>query len=63
MQQTFNRLDELYLRERILFIDAIMKYQMRKHSAEEIEKMKRKKIPETKERKVHLSLLQNNPVL
>ena len=48
MQQTFNRLDELYLRERILFIDAIMKYQMRKHSAEEIEKMKRKKFQKQK---------------
>ena len=33
MKKTFNRMDELYLRERCLLIDAIMKYQTRKQSA------------------------------
>ena len=37
MQQTFNRLYALYLREICLLIDAIMTYQMRKQSASEIE--------------------------
>ena len=58
MQRTFNRLDGLYLRERCILIDAIMKDQLRKRSAAEIEKINREKIPETKERKVHLILLQ-----
>ena len=32
MQQTFNRLDGLYLHEMCLLIDAIIKYQLRKQS-------------------------------
>ena len=45
MQQTLNFLYRLYLRERCLLIDAIMKYQLRKHIAAEIEKLNRKKRP------------------
>ena len=63
VQQTFNRLDGLYLRARWLLIDAIMKYQLRNQSASEIKKINRENFPETKERKVHLSLLPKNPVL
>ena len=36
MQRTFNRLDGLYLRERFLLIDVIMKDQLRKQNAAEI---------------------------
>ena len=43
MHQTFNRLDELYLRGRCLLTDAIIKDQLKNHSAEEIEKLKRGK--------------------
>ena len=43
MQQIFNCLDGLYLRERCLLIDDILKYQWRKQSAAEIEKLNRKK--------------------
>ena len=41
VQRTFNCLDGLYLRERCLLIDAIMKDILRKQSAQEIEKLKR----------------------
>ena len=41
MQQTFNCLDGLYLRDRCIFIDTIIKYQLRKQSAAEIEKLNR----------------------
>ena len=44
MQQTFNGLDGLYLREICLLIDAIMKDQMWKQSAAEIEKLNREKM-------------------
>ena len=63
MKWTFNYLDGLYLRHRCILIHAITKDQMRNQSAAEIEKLNREKIPETKERRVHLSLLQKNPVL
>ena len=43
MQRTFNRLDGLYLNERCLLIYVIMKDQLRKQSAEEIEKPNREK--------------------
>ena len=58
VQQTFNRIDILYLRERCILIDAIMKDQLRMQSAAEIEKLNREKNPRKKERKLHLSLLQ-----
>ena len=63
MQRTFNILYGLYLRERCLLIDVIMKDQLRKQSAAEIEKLNREKRQETKERKVHLSLLQKKHVV
>ena len=44
IQQTFNRLDALYLCEICLFVYAIMKYQTRKKSAAEIEKLNREKV-------------------
>ena len=43
MKRAFNCLDGLYLRERYLLIDAIMKYQSRKQSAAEVEKLNREK--------------------
>ena len=43
MQQTFNQLDGLYLREMCPLIDTIMKYQTRKQSAAEIEILNREK--------------------
>ena len=58
VQRTFNSLDVLYLHEKCLLIDKIIKYQLRKHSEAEIEKSEHRKSPETKERKVHPSLLQ-----
>ena len=63
MQQTFNRLDGLYLCEICLLIDAIIKDQLRKQSAAEIEKLNREKKARKKERKVHLSLLQKKAIL
>ena len=63
MQWTFNCLDELYLREILLLIDAIMKYQLRKQSAAKTEILNRETNTETKEWKVHLILLQKKPVL
>ena len=48
MQQIFNRLDGLYLREIFLLIYVIIKYQLRKHSAAEIEKLNREKNSDTK---------------
>ena len=41
MKQTFNIPYGLYLRERYIFINAIMKFQLRKQSAAEIEKLNR----------------------
>ena len=41
MEQTFNFLDGLYLHERCLLIYTIMKYQLRKQGAAEIEKLSR----------------------
>ena len=61
MQRPFNRLDGLYLSEICLLIDTIMKYQSRKQSAAEIEKLNREKRPQTKERKEHLSFLKKSP--
>ena len=49
MQQTFNFLDGLYLHEKCPLIDTIIKYYSRKQSAEEIERLNRKK--ERKKRK------------
>ena len=43
MQHTFNCLDGLYLNEFFLLIDTIIKYQSRKQSAAEIEKLNREK--------------------
>ena len=60
LQSPFNRMDGLYLHEICLLIDAIMKYQLRKHSAVEIEKLNIKKRPETKERKVNIRLLKKS---
>ena len=50
MQQTFNFLDGLYLHEKCPLIDTIIKYYSRKQSAEEIERLNRKK--RTKKKKV-----------
>ena len=41
MERTFNLMDGLYLREICVLIDATMKYQLRKQSAAEIEKLNR----------------------
>ena len=60
MQQKFNPLDGLYIHEKCLLIYAIIKYQPSKQSAAEIEKLNREKRPETKERKVHLRILQKS---
>ena len=57
MQRTFNRLNELYLHEKIIFIFTIIENQSRKQSAAEVERLNRKKRIETKIRKVHPSLL------
>ena len=49
MQQTFNRLDGLYIHEKCLLINRIIKYQFRKQIAAEMEELNReKKRPETK---------------
>ena len=48
VQRTFNRLDGLYLREIFILIDAIMKDQLRKKSAAEIEKLTSEKNPRNK---------------
>ena len=48
MQQTFNRLDELYLRERYLLIDTMMKDQLMNQSAAEFGKLNREKKPRNK---------------
>ena len=59
IQGTFNRMYGLYIREGCLLIDSIMKDQMRKQSAEEIEKLNREKNQIWKERKIYLRLLKN----
>ena len=56
MQQTFNRLDGLYLHENILLIDTIIENQLRKQISAEVERLNKKRT-ETKLRKVHPSLL------
>ena len=43
MQRTFNRLDGLYLHEKIILIDTIIENQSRKQSAAEVEITNRKK--------------------
>ena len=43
MQQTFINLDALYLQEKFLLMDTIIKYPSQKHSAAEIEKLNRLK--------------------
>ena len=48
MQQTFNRLDGLYLKKYIILIDTIKRDKFRKKSASEIEKLNIEKSPETK---------------
>ena len=57
MQQTFNCLDGLYLYEKSLLVDTIIRNQPRKQSAEEVERLNRKKRTETKIWKVRSSLL------
>ena len=47
-QQTLNRMDGLYLREICLLMDTTMKHKLRKKSVAEIEKLNRRKSPETK---------------
>ena len=63
MKWTFNRLNGLYIHERCPLMDIIIKDQSRKRSVAEIEKVNREKRPETKERKVNLSLLPKKIVL
>ena len=48
MLRTFNRLDGLYLCERCLLIDAIIKDKIRKKNSEETRKLNRGKSPEIK---------------
>ena len=48
VQRTFNSLDVLYLNEKCLLIDKIIKYQLRKHSEAEIEKVNREKVRKQK---------------
>ena len=48
VKKMFHCLNGLYLREKCLLIDTIMKYQSRKKSAAEIEKRNREKSPEKK---------------
>ena len=43
MQQTFSCLDGLYMEEDSILIDTIKKYQLRKQSAAEVERLNRKK--------------------
>ena len=63
MKRTFDRLYGLYMHEKCPLIDTIIKYQSTKQSAAEFEKLNREKNSETNKRRVHLSLLQKNPVL
>ena len=63
MQQMFNRLDGLYLRERYILINTIMKYQLRKKSAEEIEKLNREKNSRNKRKKGKFNPSIKKPVL
>ena len=56
-------MDGLYLREKCILIDTVMKDQFRKQSAAEIGKLNSVETPETIEMKVHLSLLQKKSVL
>ena len=53
----FNRLDGLYMDEQFILIDAIKKYQSRKHSAAEVERLNTKKEQKQQKRKIHPSLL------
>ena len=43
MQRMVNRLDGLYLNEKFILIDTMKKYQFRKHSAVEFEKIVKEK--------------------
>ena len=52
MQRKFNRLDGLYLREKCLLIDTIMKDQLRRKSAAEIEKPNRETKARNKRKEV-----------
>ena len=60
VQRTFNRLDGLYLRNFFLLIDNTLRDQLSKQSAAITKKLNKEKNPETKERKVHLCLLQKS---
>ena len=57
VQRTFNSLDGIFLRERCLLIDTIIKDQLRKQCTSEIEILNREKRTETKEREVYLRFL------
>ena len=63
MQQTFNLLDGFYLHERCLLIDAIMEDQMRKRSAEEIEKINREINSRKKRKEDKYKISLKKPVL
>ena len=63
MQQTFNRLDSLYLRARCLLVDAIMEDQMRKQSASEIEKLNREIKARNKRKELKYKPSPEKPVL
>ena len=52
MQQTFNRLDGLYIGERCHLIYSIIKDQLRKQSAMEIEKNEQRKQARNKRKEV-----------
>ena len=63
MQQMFNRMDGLYLREICVLIDATMKYQLRKQSAAEIEKLNREEKSRNKRKEGTYKPYPKNPVL
>ena len=62
-KQTFNWLYGFYLREICILIELTMEDQMRKQSAEEIEKLNRGIKSRKKRKEVKYTLLQKNPVL
>ena len=65
MQRTFICLDVLYIDEGFLLINTIMKDQLRKQSAAEVERLNRDKKDRKKEKKegIYISLLHKRDVL
>ena len=63
MQQTFNHMDVLYLREIFHLMNTIMKDQLRKQSAAEIEKLNREKKSRNKRKEGTSKPSPKNPIL